>query len=332
MKVLVVGLGSIARRHIKNIKSIKPDSQIAILRQHSKASELGEVASLVDGLFFSASNALKWRPDITFVTNPATMHRETALMFAQQNSHLFIEKPLSVDISGLDELLKECRKRKLVVMVGYVLRFSEPLQVIKKILREGRIGRILSVSARAGMHLSHWRPTRRYQDTVSAANDLGGGVLFELSHELDYMRWLAGEVSQIYASVGKVSDLDIDVEDIAEIFLKFKNGALGNLHLDMVDYAANRWCRITGAKGTIVWDSVDADTVKLYLTDTGKWKSLRPKKKTDRNAMYKAELKHFFDCIAHKQEPLISGKEGKRVVELILAAKRSAETGEVVSL
>ena len=332
MKALVVGLGSMGRRHIKNIKAIDENIQIAVWRQYSKINGLGELESLVENVFFSADDALQWKPDAVFVTNPAPMHCKTALLFAQQNSHLFIEKPLSNDIVNINILLKECEQRKLILMVGYVLRFFEPLQIIKKILEQSRIGRILSIRASVGQNLLNWRSEQRYQDSVSARKDLGGGVLLELSHELDYMRWLVGEVAEIRALASKVSDMEIDVEDIAEICLRFKDGILGSIHLDMIDYAANRSCRIIGSEGTVKWDSEDDDCVRLYSSKTDCWTDLRKPGTLDKNEMYIDELKHFFNCIAMNQKPLISGKEGRSVVKMIVAARCSAESGKAVLL
>lgn len=332
MKILVVGFGSIGRRHIRNIKSIDANIKIAVWRQFNRVAELGDLAPLVENVFFLQDEALGWKPDVAFVTNPAPMHLDTALMFARNNSHLFIEKPLSVDDSGLGELLKECERRNRVLMVGYVLRFSEPLKILKKTLEQGRIGNILSIKASVGQHLLNWRRGQRYQDTVTGRKDLGGGVLLELSHELDYVRWLVGEATRIHALMSKVSNLEIDVEDIAEICLKFKCGALGNVHLDMLDHATNRSCRIIGTEGTVAWNSSDDNCVRLYSAKTARWEDLYISKEEDKNEMYMAELRHFFDCVTKNKVPLVSGEEGRRVVKLIMATRCSAERGEAISL
>lgn len=332
MKVLVVGLGSIARRHIKNIKSIDSGIQIAVWRQFSKEAQLGELEPLVDEVFFSKDDALQWMPQVTFITNPATRHIDTALIFARGNSHLFIEKPLSVNENGLKELTEEVNKRKLIVMVGYVLRFSKALQTLKKALEDELIGKVLSIRVSAGQNLLNWRSKQRYQDTVSARKDLGGGVCFELSHELDYVRWLIGEVADIHAFLGKVSDLEIDVEDIAEISLKFNSGALGSIHLDMIDHAANRSCRIVGAKGTLLWDSSDGDSVRFFSLETGSWRDLLTTRKVDPNEMYKVELKYFFNCVASGCRPSVSLEEAKEVLRLINTLNPSIKTKERVLL
>jgi len=330
MKILVVGLGSIGKRHIKNLKKINRHLKIAVLREHSQNPKLGEISSLVEEVFVTRKQALKWSPQAVFITNPAPFHIGTAEFFAKKNCHLFIEKPLSVKTAGVDRLLRECRRRRLVLMVGYVLRFLKPLRLMKKAIEEGKIGRVLSVRASAGRYLPEWRPGTDYRFNVSAMKKLGGGVIFELSHELDYVRWLAGEIKEVSAYACQVSGLPIDVEDIAEINLRFKNNALGNVHLDMVDRAAHRFCRVAGTKGTLIWDLNEPQSLRLFSEKKKQWVNLCRANSFHYDDMYRDELKHFLDCIRKKQNPLVDGNDGKRTVEIILAVKRSAKTGMVV--
>lgn len=332
MKVLVVGLGSIGRRHIKNIKFIDKDIQIAVWRQFSKEANLGDVVSLVEKVFFSKTDSLKWNPDIVFITNPATMHAETALTFAKHNCHLFIEKPLSVNQDYLDELIEEVDKRSLIALVGYVLRFSNPIRIMKEAIDKGCIGKPLSIRVSVGQNLLSWRPDRNYQETVSGRSDLGGGVCFELSHEIDYARWLMGEVKDVYALVSKVSNLDIDVEDVADILLKFKSEAVGNIHLDMIDYAKDRSCRIIGDKGTLIWNASDNNRVQIFSLEKGNWQNLYESSKEDRNSSCVVEIKHFFDCIANKKEPLISLREARKVLQVLIEIKNSVKNQKAVSV
>ena len=332
MKALVVGLGNIARRHIKNLKTINPNIEIAVYRQNSKKADLNELGPFIQDVFFKINEAVAWRPDITLITNPASLHVKTALIFIKKGSHLFIEKPLSVSTSGIANLLKESRRRKRVVMVGYNFRFLEPLKILKQALEYGKIGRILYIRAMVGQYLPDWRLTKDYRLTVSARRDLGGGVVFELSHELDYVRWLIGEIKTVNAATDKLSDLKINVEDIAEIILQFKNGAMGSIHLDMIDHATSRYCRVIGTEGTIIWDGNESNNVHFYCAKTKSWQVLYQSNTLDRNQMYIDELKHFFNCIEQKKEPLINIASAKRVVEIALAVKRSAKTGKVVKV
>lgn len=331
-KVLIVGLGSIGRRHIRTIKSLDEKICIGVLRQRSKSRDIGDVKGFVDEIFFSQREALDFKPEAVFVTNPAPFHVSTALAFAQRGCHLFIEKPLSITLQNIDELLAVCKKEKAVLMVGYVLRFFKPLLAIKKAIEQGKIGRILSLQASAGKYLPWWRPKSDYRQNVSARLELGGGVIFELSHELDYLRWLVGEISEVSAFADKISSLDINVEDVAEINLRFRNGSIGHIHLDMVDRAHNRWCRVSGTKGTLWWDASNGHVTKLFNEKFKNGINLLGPNSVDYQAMYKEEIKHFFNCIRLKRQPLINGQEGKRIVELALAVKRSARFKKAVQV
>ncbi|MDP3245030.1 MAG: Gfo/Idh/MocA family oxidoreductase [bacterium] len=331
MRALIVGLGSIGKRHLKNLKEIDPSISLAVLRQHKKEAKLNELSPLVEELFLDKNSAFNWKPDMTLIANPGPFHIQTALDSAKNNSHLFIEKPFSVEMQSINELIQECQSRKLVLMVGYMLRFFEPLQLMRQALLDDRIGRLLCIRATVGQYLPDWRPTQDYRQGVSACKKLGGGAIFELSHEIDYTRWLGGEVDAVTAQAGKFSDLEIDVEDIAEIILHFKNNAIGSIHVDMVDRASNRSCRLIGTEGTLVWD-MNKNLVQLYRFDNKLWADLYNVTELDRNKMYIDELEHFLQCIKNKKEALINGYEGKKVLEIILAAKQSVAEGKTVTL
>lgn len=328
MRVLIVGLGSIGRRHLSNLRIIQPAAHIVVWHQHTKAKVVAE--SSVEEVY-SLKDALVAKPDVALITNPAPLHIETGLSLAQQNIHLFIEKPLSSTMEGVNELINMCRRRSLTLMVGYNLRFYQPLKMMRQALIDGQIGRPLALRAEVGQYLPDWRPDQDYRESVSAKHALGGGAILELSHELDYVRWLLGEVKTVRARVGRLSDLEIDVEDTVESVLEFKNGAIGSVHLDMVQRPAIRTCRIIGTRGTLMWDGLQHH-VQLFSSANNSWTDLHPARKVDRNEMYVAELRHFFDCVRDSKIPLIDGEEGRRVLEIALAIKESSQEQKVVEL
>jgi predicted dehydrogenase len=200
---------------------------------------------------------------------------------------------------------------------------------MREALAEGRIGRPLVLRAEAGQYLPDWRPGRDYRQTVSAKSVLGGGAVLELSHELDYARWLVGDVEAVAAQVAKVSDLEIDVEDVAQIILKFKSGAIGCIHLDMIQRPPTRACRVTGTEGTLAWDWADR-RVRHFSAKRGEWADLLVEEEPDRNTMYLEELRHFFACVKNRQSPAVTGEDGRRTLEIALAVKESSRTGQVV--
>ena len=331
MRALIVGLGSIGRRHLANLGLIEPTAHVTIYHQHLKSQDATEAQPLADRVVYQLEDALDTKPEVALITNPASRHIETGLALAQQGIHLFIEKPLSNIMNGVDELIDLCHKRSLVLMVGYNFRFYRPLQVMRQAIVEGRIGRPIALRAEAGQYLPEWRPGSDYQQSVSARRDLGGGAVLELSHELDYVRWLVGEVKTVSAQVGHLSNLEIDVEDTAEIIMQFRSGVIGSVHLDMLQRPATRTCRIIGTEGTLTWDGM-SHRARLFSAVRNAWSDLHPAKTVDRNEMYIAELRHFLDCVRGNDVPIVSGDDGRRVLEIALAAKQSSREQRVVEL
>lgn len=323
LKVLIIGLGSIGKRHIVNLRKLEPAAYTMALR-HSRGQEATNLPDEVDAVVYNLQDALIVKPDIALITGPASHHIKMGLALAKQGIHLFIEKPLSHVMDEVDELITVCKTNSLVLMVGYNLRFWQPLQLVWQVIQEGQIGRIMTLRAEVGQYLPDWRPGTDYRRGVSARQELGGGAVLELSHEIDYARWLGGEVKAVSAKLDRVSKLEIDVEDTAECILQFENGAMGSIHLDMVSRPATRTCRIGGDKGTLTWDGL-SNQVRLFSTDTNSWVELHQAIPLDRNQMYMAELHHFLECVRENKSPLVNGEEGRKTLALALAIKQSSQ-------
>ena len=328
MNLLLVSLGSIGRRHLDNIRKIVPEARITVWRRPGSES----VVSGADRVVFDLAAAVKPLPDAAFVAGPASQHVEVGLQLARRGIHLFVEKPLSNGLEGTDLLVKECKERRLVFMVGYALRFCRSLQALKSVLVEGRIGRVLSVRAEVGQYLPDWRPQSDYRKSVSAKEQLGGGAVLELSHEIDYIRWLFGEIRSVTARVARLSDLEIDVEDTAEALLDLQCGALASVHLDMVQRVSTRTCRVVGSEGVLAWDGI-VHRVSLWSACDRRWTNVWQADSTfDKNEMYIEEIRHFLDCVRADTLPAVTGEDGLRALKVALAIKESSATGKVVNV
>jgi len=328
IKVLIIGLGSIGRRHLAAVHHVCGNAELLVLR---RSGGLDGVAVPGVRVIHDMAEALALGPDIAIVAGPASHHVEVAAILARAGVHLLIEKPLSNSLDGIDELLSVAVAGNLVVQVGYCLRFDEALRTMKQALDDGRIGRIIELQAEVGQYLPDWRPDSDYRDTVSARAELGGGALLELSHEIDLARWLAGDIVSVSAVTGRVSDLDIDVEDTADLLVGFKSGAVGNLHLDMVQRVPVRACKVVGSEGTLVWDGIARQTL-LYETESAEAETLYAAGEFDSDMMYLEQFRDFIVCVETNAGPRVTGEDGKRVVEIVEAAKRSAKRGRVETL
>ena len=150
-------------------------------------------------------------------------------------------------------------------------------------------------------------------------------------HELDYIRWMLGEVDTVVSFAGKLSQLDIETEDTAAILLRFINSAIGEVHLDYVQRAYSRTCHIIGDQGTIRWDYTSGK-VCWYSAGKQQWEVFTNPEAWESNQMYLDEMRHFMKCLSGEEKPALDVFEGKKVLEVALAAKASAESGKVVRL
>lgn len=328
-RILIVGSGSAGTRHLKLAREHFPNSQIKVL-SHEARSRIPEFS---DGHYSNESEAIQFAPQIAIIANPSTFHVPVAQELAQIEAHLLIEKPLSSSLEGVANLIQTCKERKSTLMIGYNLRFSPSLQYFRKILSEGKIGDLLSVRCEVGQFLPSWRPESDYRHGVSARKELGGGALLELSHEIDYLRWIFGEVEWVRATLSQQSKLEIDVEDSVHLIMGFSPSSsgcqlVGTLNLDFIRHDYTRTCTVIGEKSTLRWNGLTGE-VDLFEEGAITWKKLythQPKL----GETYKAQLQDFVRSIQEKRSPLVTGDDGLKVLEIIETARISAATGSQV--
>jgi len=330
-RVLIVGLGSIGTRHLRLARELLPAADIRVLR-HQPTNEIPEFAN---GCFFAIEDASTFLPQITVIASPAPFHLATAQALAAAGAHLLIEKPLSTSVDGVTQLLKTCKDQRTVLLTGYNLRFLPSLQRFRELLDEAVIGKILSVRCEIGQYLPSWRPESDYRQGVTAVKELGGGALLELSHEIDYLRWIFGEVEWVMSSLSRQSSLEIDVEDSAHLILGFAPQAegqqiIGTLNLDLIRHDTTRACVAIGEKGSLRWDGLTGQ-VMVYRAGEKAWCELF-RYQHQRDDSYQAEWQHFLACVSKSTAPLISGEDGLSVIQIIEAARRSATSGSRVTV
>jgi len=327
MKILVIGCGSIGERHIKNLKNLSANTIIAYDINPDRLQVIKETYSL--DVFDNIDVAFDQHPGIVIVCTPPTLHIPIAMKAIDHGAHVFIEKPLSHTLKNVDDFLKKAKKKKLMVFVGYNLRFHKGIRLMKQLFDEGNIGKALFVRAEFGQYLPDWRPSQDYKKSYTANKNMGGGIILDGSHEIDYVRWFFGEIKEISCFAGTISSLNVDVEDTAEIILKTENNIIAEIHLDFLQRAYSRNCKIIGTEGTLIWD-YPGSYVKLYTVRTKQWKIFPIQ--TDPNDMYLEEMKYILDCINGKSNLLIDGYAAKKVLEIALSAKKSAKLGKAIQL
>lgn len=330
-RILIVGLGSIGKRHLRLARELLPDADIRVLRRQEGVS----IPENSNGCFSSLESAIAFAPQLAVIASPATFHMDAAQPLARASVHLLVEKPLSAALDGVTQLLETCREQKTVLMTGYNLRFLPSLQRFRDLLNAHAIGRVLSVRCEIGQYLPSWRPEADYRQGVSARRELGGGALLELSHELDYLRWIFGEVNWVKATLSQQSSLEIDVEDTAHLILGFISAAdghqvIGTVNMDFIRHDTVRLCTAIGEKGSLRWNGVTG-VVEQFELGAKDWRELF-RHQHQRDDSYLAEWQHFLRCINEQAPPLIAGEDGLAVLQIIEAARQASESGRQVQV
>lgn len=318
-ELVVVGAGSIGQRHAANLCALWPDARVSVV------SASGRSLDAVPGNNpCTFAEALARRPDFAIIASPAPWHVDHALQFIRAGVPVLIEKPLSDRLTPLESLIDEVQSGAFV-SVAYCLRYLPSAQTVKQAVAAQRIGRVLNVQASVGQHLYQWRPGKPLSETVSAQARLGGGVLTELSHELDYLQWLFGPLKVTHSILQPGSTLNIDVEEAADLMLTSEKGVVCQLHLDFLQATPYRHCSILGTDGQLHWDllanRVECVTSKGHhlMHDDAHW---------DKGQMYTLMLKEVASAIRNQAPPPIPAREGHAVVALIEQARSLNVRGE----
>lgn len=345
MRVLFCGLGGIGQRHLRNLRHIVPEDQLEVhayrvLGRNQKLKDdlsvdLGR--SIVDDykiiVHSDFGEALATNPEAVFICNPSSLHTEFAIEAARSGAHLFIEKPLADTLQGLDALQEAVHKLRIVCYVGYNFRFHPALMRIKELLLQSYFGNLLAVHSEIGEYLPGWHKYEDYRVMYASRPDLGGGVILSQIHEMDLIYWYFGMPSSIYTVGGKLSNLEVDVEDTASSLMVY-NGALGRfpitLHQDFLQRPPVRQFKVVGDNGIALADLIcnQLTVCNAEGTVVERWNG----EGFQRNDMYQAQMHHFLDCIAGKSEPKVGLHDGVQSLKLALAAKESIERQAVVQL
>jgi glutamate-1-semialdehyde aminotransferase/spore coat polysaccharide biosynthesis protein SpsF (cytidylyltransferase family)/predicted dehydrogenase len=327
-RALVVGCGSIGHRHARNLKALG----VAHLGFCDTSPEtLKQIRQELNGETFSAyAEALqKFHPNIVLICTPPVYHVEQAFAALQAGAHVFVEKPLSHESSGIEALINEARRRNRNAQIGYNMRFHPGLKILKELIDSGKIGRVLWLSVEAGQFLPDWRPWQHYRESYSGRHELGGGIILDGSHEIDYICWLLGRPAEVTCRAEHLSNLDVDVEDSAWIYLSFPERRRAELHLDFVQRAYTRTCKVVGETGTALWD-FNVQEVRWFSSEEPGWKNIPYV--FEANDMYVAELVHFLESLESGTGPMIDLEQGRDVIRVVEAAKKSSEEGRPQTL
>jgi predicted dehydrogenase len=315
LRVLIAGTGSIGRRHVDSIRNIDPDARFELLRRSGAPDDFAR--SIGARILTDIGAALAARPDVAVIATPSSLHAGLAVACMNARVPIYIEKPLVTDRVQMVSLQAAARAAAdLTVMCGCNLRFLPSLARARQLVRNGAIGRVVRVSMQVGQWLPDWRPDSDFRRSYSASREHGGGVVFDLVHELDAALWIFGEFDRIQALGGHYSSLDIETEDAAVIALARRGGPVVSIGLDYVAREPMRRYEFIGERGTLIWD-LRARRLEIVGGDA----SLVPQAAVgdfDVPLTYRAAMHEFLGAVRAGASTSQSIDEGLRAAELAL--------------
>lgn len=328
-KVLIVGAGSIGRRHTENFGKYISHVDIVDIRDDRIAE--AESKFKINKSFKDYNEAIaKNKYDAVIITAPPHLHLPIANKAVEFNNNIFIEKPLGIDVKGWDEVSKICSRKKLVNYVAYCHRHINYTNKFKSIIDDNKIGKIFNIVIRWGSYLPDWHPWEDYRSFYMAKKEQGGGALLDESHGIDLLRYIFGEVKEVFAIVDKISNLEITADDHAFLTLRLKNNSLAQISFDL--NARYTFCKIeaTGENGTAIWDRVD-HKIKIFNSIEKNWTEEKFSKDDFLN-MYQNQTNHYLDCLKNKIDPLIDIKDALKTQLIIDKSFESTSKKKIIAI
>ena len=327
MKVLVIGLGSIGRRHGRNFAELGHDVAGFDLKRESREWFERDIGSTIT--FDSIDGAIADGADIAVIASPNCFHLEQSLLCAQAGMHLLVEKPMSTTADGLDELAAVVRSKQLICMLGSNWKFHPGLMRLKQIIDSGELGQIVAVQSIGGQYLPDWHPWEDYRQMYSSRSDLSGGVLLDC-HDIDYLTWLMGPIKSVNCRMINTNTLEISTSDLAAISMEFESGALGSAQIDYLQRPNARRVHISGSQGTAIWDFSEQH-VRSFNAESDKWSEYKLATTYDLNQMYVDELNDFISCIEEGRMPKTPIDQAMHVMAVFDAISSSAANDGAIS-
>jgi predicted dehydrogenase len=340
----MIGLGGIGQRHLRNVHALLGDElEVLAYRVRGIAHVVTDKLDIEPGadiekkyhvkVYNNLDRALDAKPDVALVCNPSSLHVSVALEAARANCSLFLEKPLSHTLDGVEELIHEVEERNLVGLVGYQLRFHPCLVRLKELIRQGAVGVVVAVRLEVGEYLPGWHTYEDYRQMYASQSALGGGVVLSQIHEMDQVYSLFGLPERVFALGGHLTRLEVDVEDVASILMQCRADGRAipvHLHQDYIQRPPSRQYQVIGDAGKLL---VDLRTTSLTLYDgEGQVREQVTLDQFPRNQLFLDEMTHLLACLRREQAPIVTLRDGAASLRMALAARESLTTGQIVKL
>lgn len=301
MNILICGLGSIGRRHLKILKDLGDHRFIAY--RSGKSTQANDEP--VDEEIETLENLTEKKIDAALITNLTSLHVQTAIEIVKNGIPVFIEKPLGKNLDNIIELKELVKSKNVPVQIGYNFIYHPAIIAIKKIISEQKIGKVVSARAQFGTDMPGWHPYEDYKKSYAANSSMGGGVVLTSIHEQNYLTDLFGEVTESMAMECGGNVTGINAEEGVEILLKHNSGIVSNIHLNFFQKPYYRNCQILGTEGTVYWDFMIPE-VKILFKDKTEVIKLGDDPMDLLQISYRDQMKHFLEVVEGKDKPRVT--------------------------
>ena len=321
MRILIAGLGSVGRRHLRNLVALG-ERDLILLRTHRSTLPDGDLAGFPVETDLEA--ALARRPDALVVSNPTSLHLDVAIPAARAGCHLLLEKPVSHTLDRVDELLEAKRATGARILVGFQFRFHPMLRRLRSLLGAGEIGEPRWAQAHYAEYLPGWHPSEDYRRSYSARSDLGGGALLTVCHPFDWLAWLLGPLAVTSARVASLGGFLMDVDDCADVWLSAGKGATATVHVDYYQRPPAQWLSVAGDDGWLRSDFLAGRLQGWSRRGEVEFDECVPAG-WERNDMFMSEIEHFLRMCRGEEPPICGLEEGVQTLARLLEARRIGE-------
>ncbi len=324
---LIIGLGSIGERHVRNLLKIGAKNIYVVRRKNKKPRTIKKN----DFNFISSiDEAVKLDISAAIIATPTSKHTSDLLKLVKSKIPVLVEVPLSNSLRYLNKINSISKKLKVPILIGHNLKFHPSLIKINQIVKNNKYGKTYFSRSQFGEYLPECHPWEDYKKRYEAKKSLGGGPILTSIHEIDHAVWLFGRVKSV-TCVAKTLKLPIDVEDTAMIILEHQNKIISEVQLDFIQRPYTRNIQIVSDKGSMEWGLID-NNLLAYSDKTKKWKKINKIKKFDINQTYIDELIHFSEIVLKNEKPLTSLDDGIHILKVALAAIKSSKLRKTINI
>ncbi len=327
MKFLVIGLGSMGKRRIRNLQYLKAGEIIGFDLREDRCKETEKKYRIKTFKIFK--EAILENPDIFIISTPPDEHIKYALIAARNSKYFFTEVGLSTE--GIDELITLCKEKSIVAAASCSMRFHPAVQIIKKLVEKKEIGKILAFTHHCGHYLANWHTYEDYRSFYVGKRETGGARDM-VPFELDWIIWILGKIKTISCMKDKLTNLDVDIDDTYSLLVSLENKILGSILIDVICKFPYRVIKLIGEEGVITWDQ-SKRYVEIFTSYDKKWRKEPVEEGTIEKGyvtgekMYIEEMNHFIKAIKGKEKWMRSFLDEKKMLEILNKAERSSNEG-----